>query len=298
MNDEELDKLSRSLAGILRHGAGERRINISQDGFVRVNDLLRLHRFSRAGRENIKKVVETSKHGDGMPRFELCQNRHGQRIIRATRKHSMLGVSVAEHVHQAATEHTSTNQLTSDVGPQQRNTAQDTDSRSPRANESDIVGVARAAFNGTEYEEWDPSNRYLSLHIGDSLCLPWYDTGLHNRWAFGRREDGASGWFPRDYFQRAQRAMLIPEHSGPSQVATEHTVTNQRTSDVNDTESDDSPELPEAPPPQECRATEHTSASSLCAQPDSDSTSGGRVSIQCLVGLNPKPEEMLMAELD
>ena len=99
----------------------------------------------------------------------------------------------------------------------------------------------------------------------------------------------------------------VSEHSGASQVATEHNVTDQGTSDVNDTEYDDGPirpcaicgtELPDDPPPQECRATEHTSASSLCAQPDSDSTSVVRVNVKSLVGLSPKPEEIRMVELD
>ena len=34
---------------------------------------------------------------------------------------------------------------------------------------------------------------------------------------------------------------VVSEHSGASQVATEHNVTDQSTSDVNDTESDDGP---------------------------------------------------------
>ena len=45
-------------------------------------------------------------------------------------------------------------------------------------------------------------------------------------------------------------------------------------------------------------ATEHTSASSLCAQCDSDSTSVGRVNVECLEGLSPKPEKILMDMLD
>ena len=55
---------------------------------------------------------------------------------------------------------------------------------------------------------------------------------------------------------------VVSEHSGASQVATEHNVTDQSTSDVNDTESDDGPirpcalcktELLDDPPPHECR---------------------------------------------
>ena len=56
---------------------------------------------------------------------------------------------------------------------------------------------------------------------------------------------------------------VVSEHSGASQVATEHNVTDQGTSDVNDTEYDDGPirpcaicetELLDDPPPRECRA--------------------------------------------
>ena len=55
---------------------------------------------------------------------------------------------------------------------------------------------------------------------------------------------------------------VVSEHSGASQVATEHNVTDQSTSHVNDTESDDGPirpcalcktELLDDPPPHECR---------------------------------------------
>ena len=70
--------------------------------------------------------------------------------------------------------------------------------------------------------------------------------------------------------------------------------TMKRTTVPHDTEDDHG--LLGDPPPEACRATQHTSASSLCAQPDSDFT--GRVNIKCLVGLSPKPEEILMVELD
>ena len=92
MSDAALNHLSRSLVFILRHQARNKGIMVSDDGFARVGDVLRLRRLHGASRESIEQVVETSRHRDGIPRFELRQNHHGEWLIRAMRHHSMAGV--------------------------------------------------------------------------------------------------------------------------------------------------------------------------------------------------------------
>ena len=92
MSDAALNHLSRSLVSILRHQARNKGIIVSDDGFARVGDVLRLRRLHGACRESIEQVVGTSRHHDGTPRFELRQNRHGEWLIRAMRHHSMAGV--------------------------------------------------------------------------------------------------------------------------------------------------------------------------------------------------------------
>ena len=92
MSDAALNHLSRSLVSILRHQARNKGIIVSDDGFARVDDVLRLRRLHGACRESIEQVVGTSRHHDGTPRFELRQNRHGEWLIRAMRHRSMAGV--------------------------------------------------------------------------------------------------------------------------------------------------------------------------------------------------------------
>ena len=73
----------------------------------------------------------------------------------------------------------------------------------------------------------------------------------------------------------------MADATGKDGVATEH---------IQEAELTESPE--------HAAADARVFASFLCAQPDSDSTSLGRVNLKCLVGLSPKPEETLMVEID
>ena len=249
MNDAALNHQSRSLVTILRHQARNKRIIVSDDGFARVDDVLRLRRLHGACRESIEQVVGTSRRRDGMPRFELRQNRHGEWLLRAMRHHSMAGVdpgaepsdldafgavlvgsagvSVAEQfrLRPSAGDRRQSEPGLGFVGPRPSATAQATDSPSSLADESDSVGVACADFDGTVYEAHDPSSPYLSFRRGESLRLRFHDTES-DHWSCGRLRDGSEGWFPRNSFQTGQCATSIPErhlksaaeHSGASQV--------------------------------------------------------------------------------
>ena len=63
--------LHNAFSSILRHRAFEENVLILQDGFAPVDHVLRSIRRLRTSRADVERLVETSRHGDGTPRFEL-----------------------------------------------------------------------------------------------------------------------------------------------------------------------------------------------------------------------------------
>ncbi|GET54835.1 tRNA 2'-phosphotransferase Tpt1 [Rhizophagus irregularis DAOM 181602=DAOM 197198] len=94
-NDNPIVKLSRSLSNVLRHNAIKEGLKIRPDGYVKVDDLMRLPRFRGTTFEKIQQVVnENDKQ-----RFHLFE-RKSEGVstwwIRANQGHSMVGVKDLE----------------------------------------------------------------------------------------------------------------------------------------------------------------------------------------------------------
>ncbi|CAG8767756.1 10812_t:CDS:2, partial [Racocetra persica] len=84
-----LVKLSKSLSYVLRHHAKDEGLNIREDGYVKLDDLLKLPRFNGTTFENIKFVVDNNDK----KRFTLTQETSDDGIsswwIRANQGHSI-----------------------------------------------------------------------------------------------------------------------------------------------------------------------------------------------------------------
>ncbi|RGB28454.1 KptA family-domain-containing protein [Rhizophagus diaphanus] len=94
-NDNPNVKLSRSLSNVLRHNAIKEGLNIRPDGYVKIDDLLKLPRFRGTKFEKIQQVVnENDKQ-----RFHLLERRSegvSTWWIRANQGHSIVGVKDLE----------------------------------------------------------------------------------------------------------------------------------------------------------------------------------------------------------
>ena len=86
-------ELSRKLTYYLRHNAVKAGLKIRSDGYVKVNDLLRLHYFQkkRVSFENIKYEVDTNDK----KRFSMIQEKE-EWFVRANQGHSMQCVNTEE----------------------------------------------------------------------------------------------------------------------------------------------------------------------------------------------------------
>ncbi|XP_016894922.1 tRNA 2'-phosphotransferase 1 [Cynoglossus semilaevis] len=79
--------LSKSMSYALRHGAGQMGLNMGEDGFVSVDELLAHPQFRSYSLEDIKRVVATNDK----QRFKLYPNpENGLLQIRANQGHSVL----------------------------------------------------------------------------------------------------------------------------------------------------------------------------------------------------------------
>ncbi|CAG8441981.1 5839_t:CDS:2 [Scutellospora calospora] len=87
--DTQTVKLSKSLSYVLRHHAKDEGLNIREDGYVKLDDLLKLPRFKRTTFDDIKLVVDNN---DKM-RFTLTQEISDDGLsawwIRANQGHSI-----------------------------------------------------------------------------------------------------------------------------------------------------------------------------------------------------------------
>nr|XP_022322158.1 tRNA 2'-phosphotransferase 1-like isoform X1 [Crassostrea virginica] len=76
-------QLSRFLAKILRHEAINRNLDVTEDGFVNVEDILELPEASRKTEEDVRRIVKNDTKG----RFSI-RTKHGNLQIKATQGHS------------------------------------------------------------------------------------------------------------------------------------------------------------------------------------------------------------------
>ncbi|RHZ78256.1 hypothetical protein Glove_166g287 [Diversispora epigaea] len=83
-NDSSQVKLSKLLSNILRHSAEKRGLEIGDDGFVKLNDLLKLQQFKGKSVEDIQFVVENNDK----QRFSL-KTENSELYIRANQGHSI-----------------------------------------------------------------------------------------------------------------------------------------------------------------------------------------------------------------
>jgi hypothetical protein len=92
---KDTDELvSKCLSSLLRHNAPERGIEIGEDGYCRIVDLLRSPPMRRLGAT--AEIIERVTRGGGKnekERFQLSCNTNGEHIIRAVQGHSIPHVS-------------------------------------------------------------------------------------------------------------------------------------------------------------------------------------------------------------
>ncbi|CAG8692416.1 13782_t:CDS:2, partial [Dentiscutata heterogama] len=88
-DETPLVKLSKSLAYVLRHHAKDEGLDIREDGYVKLDDLLRLPRFKKTTFEDIKFVVDNSDK----KRYTLIQETSDDGVsswwIRANQGHKL-----------------------------------------------------------------------------------------------------------------------------------------------------------------------------------------------------------------
>ena len=86
------ERLSKALAFLLRHGAAEKGVQVSKDGFASLEQVLNLFR-NRVSRKDVEGVVASSFHSDGEPRFQMIADDASKSWwIRSMRHHSIPGV--------------------------------------------------------------------------------------------------------------------------------------------------------------------------------------------------------------
>ncbi|KAG1137389.1 hypothetical protein G6F37_011290 [Rhizopus arrhizus] len=91
--ENKITSLSKKLSYVLRHGALKENLDISSDGFVLLDDLLKLPRFKGVTYPDIQLVVDNNDK----KRFELIQKEEDDQFyIRATQGHSLNVVQTDE----------------------------------------------------------------------------------------------------------------------------------------------------------------------------------------------------------
>ncbi|EGG16048.1 hypothetical protein DFA_09720 [Cavenderia fasciculata] len=88
MNNSRVIQISKAMSYILRHGCAKERIEISADGYVKVNDLLKNKNFKNITFQDIQHVVDTNDK----KRFELKQQ-DNEYYIRASQGHTIKTVT-------------------------------------------------------------------------------------------------------------------------------------------------------------------------------------------------------------
>lgn len=83
-NSEDV-RLSKSLSWVLRHGALSLGLDLSPDGYARVNDILALPQFKQFGRHDVERIVSNNSK----KRFCLKIDIDGTPLIRANQGHSL-----------------------------------------------------------------------------------------------------------------------------------------------------------------------------------------------------------------
>jgi len=86
-----LNKASRSLSHILRHNALDRGLRVRPDGYVKVNDLLKLSALRQLTLEDLQEIESSCEK----QRFKIIQE-HGVYFMRANQGHSMPGINAAD----------------------------------------------------------------------------------------------------------------------------------------------------------------------------------------------------------
>ncbi|KAI9487531.1 MAG: phosphotransferase KptA/Tpt1 [Benjaminiella poitrasii] len=94
LNPQEAVQLSKLLSYILRHAAMKEKLNISDDGYIAVNDLLAHPKFKKVTFEQIRYVVDTNDK----KRYELNepQAASNEWFIRASQGHSIRSIKSEE----------------------------------------------------------------------------------------------------------------------------------------------------------------------------------------------------------
>ncbi|XP_031485199.1 uncharacterized protein LOC116254165 isoform X2 [Nymphaea colorata] len=91
---DRIDALGRLLTRILRHMASELNLEMGTDGFVRVNDLLKLNMKTYANvplRSHTVDEIQEAVRRDNKQRFSL-QEKNGELLIRANQGHTLANV--------------------------------------------------------------------------------------------------------------------------------------------------------------------------------------------------------------
>ncbi|KAI9288471.1 putative tRNA 2'-phosphotransferase [Umbelopsis sp. AD052] len=90
LDDRQKIQLSKALSYILRHGANKEKLDMTDDGFIKVQEILNRPKLKTYTFEDIKYVVDTNDK----QRFNLKQDEDGCWWIRANQGHSLKTVKV------------------------------------------------------------------------------------------------------------------------------------------------------------------------------------------------------------
>jgi len=91
-DDDDRKVLSKKLSYVLRHGAKQLDLEINEEGYARVSDLLACNElFAGVALEALMEVVTQSN--EDKQRYEVLQQEDGEWLIRATGKHTMQGLA-------------------------------------------------------------------------------------------------------------------------------------------------------------------------------------------------------------
>ncbi|KAG2179806.1 hypothetical protein INT43_003589 [Umbelopsis isabellina] len=90
LDDRQRIQLSKTLSYILRHGAVKEKLNMTDDGYILVNDILNRPKLKEYTFDDVKYVVDTNDK----QRFKMQQSADGLWWIRANQGHTLATIKV------------------------------------------------------------------------------------------------------------------------------------------------------------------------------------------------------------
>ena len=96
LRQDDLGRVAAHFAVVATRDLAQSSQTLADDGYAPLDQVLRALR-NRHSIADVRHVVETSRHDDGAPRFQLHEEADRPPKIRATRRHSIAGVGPGPH---------------------------------------------------------------------------------------------------------------------------------------------------------------------------------------------------------